>query len=120
MNSRMKTLLLAALLLAPSLFAATIHTKNSVGNDVTIDTSATGITVQERYYQDQETQTVPGSYTIDDKKGAVPYVNLPGGFRIDDPALAQAIDGHTSKVVLTFESEPEGAKAAYLVTVTLP
>lgn len=115
-----KTLLLALLLMPLSLFAAAIHTKNSVGNDVTIDTSATGITVQERYYQDQETQTIPGSYTIDGKKGTVSYVNIHGGFRVDDPALAKAIDGHTSKVVLTFESEPEGARAAYLVTVTLP
>jgi len=117
----MKRILALLLMLMPqALFAATIHTKNSVGNDVTIDTSSTGITVQERYYQDQETQTIPGSYTIDGKKGAAPYVNMHGGFRIDDPALAKAIDGHTSKVVLTFESEPEGAKSAYLVTVTLP
>jgi hypothetical protein len=117
----MKTLLFAALLLiTPSLFAATVNTKNSAGNDVTIDTSATGITVHDRYYQDEEAQTVPGSYTIDGKKGSVPYVNIHYGFRIDDPALAKAIDGHTSKVVLTFESEPLGARAPYLVTVTLP
>jgi hypothetical protein len=117
----MKKKLLAAWLLTPlALFAATTVTKNSVGNEVTIDTASTGITVQERYYQDQETQSVPGSYTIDGRKGAVAYVNIHGGFRIDDPALAKAIDGHKAKVVLTFESEPLGARAAHLVTVTLP
>jgi hypothetical protein len=117
----MTKMLLAAVLWMPlGLYAATIQTKNSAGNPVTIDTAATGITVQDRYYQDQEPQTVPGSYTIDGKKGTVPYVNIHFGFRIDDPALAKAIDGRTSKVVLTFESEPEGARAPYLVTVTLP
>jgi hypothetical protein len=115
-----KIVALLLMLMPPALSAATTHAKNSAGNDVTIDTSSTGITVQERYYQDQEKQTIPGSYTIDGKKGAVPYVNIHWGFRIDDPALAKAIDGRTSKVVLTFESEPLGARAAYLVTVTLP
>lgn len=115
------TRLIASFLLMPlTLMAATTVTKNSAGNEVTIDASSTGITVHERYYQDQETQTNPGTYTIDGKKGAVPYVNIHYGFRIDDPALANAIDGHTSKVVLTFESEPIGAKQARLVTVTLP
>jgi hypothetical protein len=117
----MKMLLLASLVLTvPSLLAATVNTKNSAGNDVTIDTSDTGITVHDRYYQDEEAQTTPGSYAIDGKKGSVPYVNIHFGFRIDDPALSKAIDGHTSKVVLTFESEPLGARAPYLVTVTLP
>lgn len=101
------------------LFAAKITAKAQPRDlDVTIDTSATGITVMEQYYQD--TQSVPGSYSIDGKKGAKPYVNLKAGFRIDDPALAQAIDGHKAKVVLTFESEPESAKYPILVTVTLP
>lgn len=116
----MKTLLLATLLTPLTLFAATVNTKNSQGYDVTINTSSTGITVEERYYQD--TQTTPGSYTIDGKKGTVPYVHLKQGygFSIDDPALAKAIDGHTSKVVLTYESEPIGARYASLVTVALP
>lgn len=113
--------LLVTLLLAPfTLLAATTVTNNSVGNPVTIETSGTGITVHDRYYQDQETQSIPGTYTIDGKKGTVAYVNIHFGFRIDDPALAKAIDGHRSKVVLTFESEPIGAKSAHLVTVKLP
>jgi outer membrane scaffolding protein for murein synthesis (MipA/OmpV family) len=50
-----------SLMLAPlALCAATIHTKNSAGNDVTIETSSTGITVQDRYYQDQDKQTMAG------------------------------------------------------------
>lgn len=114
----MKALFLA-LLLTPSLFAARIETKATPRDlDVTIDTSATGITVMEQYYQDS--QSTPGTYTIDGKKGTVPYVNLKAGFRIDDPALAKAIDGGKAKVVLTFESEPESAKYPILVTVTLP
>jgi len=114
----MKTLLIALLLTPLTLFAATVNTKNSLGYDVTINTSSTGISVEEQYYQD--TQTVPGTYTIDGKTGTKPYINHKGGFSIDDPALAEAIDGHKSKVVLTFESEPENSRAALLVTVTLP
>jgi hypothetical protein len=113
--------LIALLLLPMSLFAAS-YTKDSTRGEVTVTvaTSDTGITVADRYYQDM--QKVPGTYTIDGKKGTAAYQHLKVGygFRIDDPALARAIDGKTAKVVLTYESEPLGARDAYLVTVVLP
>lgn len=120
----MKSLLaLALLLITPiALKADTITTTDSVGDAITVVTSATGITVTPQYYQAKQTQ--PGKYTIGGVVGKVPFVNTKVGnanaFTINDPALTKAIINKSAQIVLTFETETMYAKSPGNVTLALP
>jgi hypothetical protein len=94
----MKTPLVLLLALPLCASASESVVIDSANTRVTVTTSDKGVAVLDPNYGTH------GSYFIGMKPGRMPFVTIPGGFAIADPALAAAIDNRTTPVKINFVS----------------